>query len=121
MGKGNLVKAEREELVKRFDKPHFKRVAKVLLGEPDAGFKKKTHELLLQDKQAASDKTFHAQKLEEKRKKQFERRQKELAKAKKTAEKAKLKALTDAKKRVEELKKKAAAEKAKAEGKEEEA
>merc|ERR1712194_804308 len=109
--RGNLLKSEREELVKRFDRPHFKRVAKVLLGEPDKAFTKKTHELLLQDKQAASDKTFQAQKLEEKRKKQFDRRQKELAKAKKTAEKAKAKAAADAKKRVEEIKKKAAAEK----------
>merc|ERR1712194_704408 len=96
--RGNLLKSEREELAKRFDRPHFKRVAKVLLGEPDKAFKKETHELLLQDKQAASDKTFQAQKLEEKRKKQFERRQKELAKAKKVAEK-----------RVEEIKKTVAA------------
>merc|ERR1712194_692488 len=124
--RGNLLKSEREELAKRFDRPHFKRVAKVLLGEPDKAFTKKTHELLLQDKQAASDKTFQAQKLEEKRKKQFERRQKELAKAKKVAEKTKLKAAAAAKKaaekRVEEIKKTvaaaAAAAKAKAEGKE---
>merc|ERR1712194_505941 len=60
--KGNLVKAERGELVKRFDRPHFKKVAKVLVGEPDAGFKKKTHELLLQDKQATSDRA-HTSKL----------------------------------------------------------
>merc|ERR1711957_837622 len=69
--KGNLLKSEREELVKRFDRPHFKKVAKVLLGDPDAAFKKKTHELLLQDKQAASDRKFNAEKAEEKRKKQL--------------------------------------------------
>merc|ERR1712226_514939 len=107
------------ELVKRFDRPHFKKVATVLVGEPDAAFKKRTHELLTQDKQEASDKAFQAQKLEEKRKKQFEKRQKELAKAKKKAEKAKLKAQAEQKKKLEEIKKKAAAEKAKAEGKEE--
>merc|ERR1712194_341384 len=117
--RGNLLKSEREELVKRFDRPHFKKVAKVLLGDPDAAFKKKTHELLLQDKQAASDRKFNAEKAEEKRKKQAEKKQKELAKVKKTAEKAKAKAAADAKKRVEEIKKKAAAEKAKAEAKKE--
>merc|ERR1712194_978651 len=50
----NLLKSEREELVKRFDRPHFKKVAKVLLGEPDKAFKQKTNELLLKDKQEAS-------------------------------------------------------------------
>mmetsp|Transcript_4847 Transcript_4847/g.11307 ORF Transcript_4847/g.11307 Transcript_4847/m.11307 type:complete len:908 (-) Transcript_4847:111-2834(-) len=111
--RGNLIKEEREEATSRFSA--FKKVARVMVGEPTADFKKATLETMLKQKQEASDLEFRNKQAEEKRKKAIEKRQKELEKARKKALKAQQKAAAERKKKLEEEKK----AKEKAEGKEE--
>merc|ERR1712232_965431 len=50
--RNNLLPAERKKLLETYDGSTFKRVALVVMGEPPASFKEKTHELMLQDKRA---------------------------------------------------------------------
>mmetsp|Transcript_115359 Transcript_115359/g.182267 ORF Transcript_115359/g.182267 Transcript_115359/m.182267 type:complete len:959 (+) Transcript_115359:47-2923(+) len=49
--KSNLLKDERESLIKRFTRNCYKRVAQVVIGEPPAEFKDRTREALLKEKQ----------------------------------------------------------------------
>eukprot|EP00928_Gymnodinium_smaydae_P072686 TRINITY_DN55_c0_g3_i1.p1 TRINITY_DN55_c0_g3~~TRINITY_DN55_c0_g3_i1.p1 ORF type:complete len:881 (+),score=334.31 TRINITY_DN55_c0_g3_i1:53-2644(+) len=104
--RGNLLKDERAKLLKLFPDSDFKKVAGVLVGEPTADFKKREHELMLKDKQAASDMAFKADQLREKAKKAQEKKQREIARAAKKAEKERKKKLLEAKKKLEEAKKK---------------
>merc|ERR1712151_677019 len=69
--KSNLIKEERQELLARFTGSHFKKSAFVLVGDPNIDFKKRSHQLILNDKQAMSDKAFELKKIEEKRKKEI--------------------------------------------------
>merc|ERR1712066_939206 len=111
--KANLIQEEREKLLAPFPACTFKRVARVVVGEPNPDFKKYSQQLVLKQKQEASDKVFMLQQLEEKRKKMLAKRQKELDAAKKKAEKA---AAKEQKRLEREAKKQqAAAEKAAAE------
>eukprot|EP00928_Gymnodinium_smaydae_P011054 TRINITY_DN14132_c0_g2_i1.p1 TRINITY_DN14132_c0_g2~~TRINITY_DN14132_c0_g2_i1.p1 ORF type:complete len:1166 (+),score=190.04 TRINITY_DN14132_c0_g2_i1:185-3499(+) len=57
--KGNLVAADRQSWLKRFCLPHFKKVAKVLIGTPDEEFKMKSYEGLLQLRQYELDAFWH--------------------------------------------------------------
>merc|ERR1712151_827765 len=76
--KENLVAADRKATLKRFDVPHFKKIAKVVMGEPDKEYKDKTYAQLLVAKQAKADREFKAAKLEKERKKAIAKRQKEI-------------------------------------------
>merc|ERR550534_2558287 len=112
--KANLIEADRKAVLKRFSAPHFKKSARVVMGEPSEEFKAMKHAKLLKDKQEKSDVAWKAKKAEEKRKKDIEKRQKELAvMRKKAAEDAKKKAeefrkkAEEAKKKIEDAKKKA--------------
>merc|ERR1719469_1275856 len=51
--KQNLVQADRQENLKRFSAPHFKKIAHVVMGEPSAEYKKIVHKKLLEEKQPA--------------------------------------------------------------------
>lgn len=73
--KSNLIKEERKEVLKRFCLPHFKKVAVVVMGEPDPQFKERVYKAALQEKQVAADAEFRAKKAEELRKKTAEREQ----------------------------------------------
>merc|ERR1712129_214289 len=53
--KSNLVAAERQELLKRFNYPCYKKTAKVMMGEPNKEYKSLVQDKLLKDKQAKSD------------------------------------------------------------------
>eukprot|EP00933_Yihiella_yeosuensis_P047864 TRINITY_DN4382_c0_g2_i1.p1 TRINITY_DN4382_c0_g2~~TRINITY_DN4382_c0_g2_i1.p1 ORF type:complete len:991 (+),score=388.33 TRINITY_DN4382_c0_g2_i1:53-2974(+) len=108
--KSNLIKEERSASLASFT-GSFKKVAQVMVGEPNAEFKAKTHELLLQAKQSVSDIQFRMKKAEETRRRAAEKRKKEAEKAAKKREKE-LKKVAAAKAKAE------AAAKAKAEGKE---
>eukprot|EP00913_Durusdinium_trenchii_P018648 g17523.t1 len=48
--KSNLVKEERLETLKHFNTPNFKKVALVIMGEPDLDFKQKSYTSLLEKK-----------------------------------------------------------------------
>merc|ERR1719210_2186847 len=111
--KSNLVSAERKEVLARFNAPHFKRVAHVVMGEPNEAYKQKQLDKLLKEKQEKANAEWKAKKAEEERKKQVEARQKQLAEMRKKAE-ARQKQLAEMrkKKREEEAKKKEAEKKA---------
>lgn len=102
--KGNLMKDDRKPLLDRFNAPVFKKIACIVVGEPSVDFKKHSQKLILQQKQEASDKQFHAKQLEEKRNKIMEQKQKEMDKLKKKAEKEKKQKEREAKKKAAEAK-----------------
>jgi len=104
----NLQQGGRAEVLKRFPTQTYKRIAHVVMGEPNEEYKKKQHDITLKEKQAVIEKQWKVKKaqkaqkkLAEKKKKEFEKKQKE---AKKKAEAARLK-----KQKEEERKKKEAA------------
>merc|ERR1712194_400161 len=89
--KGNLIGEDREALLKQFPGSAFRKVAHVQIGEPNAEFKKKTQDVTLQRKQAASDADFRRKQANEKAKKLAEKKRKEAEKARKKAEKERAK------------------------------
>jgi len=112
--KSNLVGADRQETLKRFSLPHFKKVAAVIMGTPPAEFKKVQQERILKDKQVKAETAWKMAKMEKKRAKDKVKQQKAFEeRKKKMEEEAKKKAAeAEAKKAAEaEAKKKAAAEK----------
>jgi len=118
--KDNLLKQERMENLKGFAIPHFKRVARVMVGEPEKGYKELLLKAKLQEKQEKSDADFESKKQERARKKLIELRQKQVERARKKTERIK-KRMEEQKKKQEEAEKKAAAEGADAEQSKEEA
>jgi len=110
--KANLVSEERKEALSRFNAPHFKKVAQVVMGEPSDYYKGKQLDRLLRDKQEKADTEWKAKKAEEERKKQVEMRQKQLQEMRKKADEQRKKAAEDAKRRREEEERKKAEEKA---------
>merc|ERR1712139_152948 len=81
--KANLVAVERKEVLERFNYPCYKKVARVVMGEPNKEFKELVQNKILKDKQAKSDVAFKSKKLEEARKKQQEKMKKEAEKKRK--------------------------------------
>mmetsp|Transcript_26699 Transcript_26699/g.61447 ORF Transcript_26699/g.61447 Transcript_26699/m.61447 type:complete len:897 (+) Transcript_26699:53-2743(+) len=108
--KGNLTAADRKEMLKRFSAPCYKKVAKVVMGEPNEEFKAKAMELLLAEKKVKAEADWKAQKAEKERQKQVKQKQKELEEMRKKAEEARKKAIDDAKKKKAELEAKQKAE-----------
>merc|ERR1712187_500665 len=53
--KSNLIAAERKEILDRFPKSSFNRVARIVMGEPDEDYKQAQQQGLLKDKQVKSD------------------------------------------------------------------
>merc|ERR1712039_719177 len=104
--KENLVADDRKANLQRFSLPHFKKIAKVMMGEPAAEYKEKVYAQMLVDKQNKSDREFKQAKIEKQRKKQIAKRQKELKKKQEAAaaeaKKKQEAAAAEAKKRREE-------------------
>merc|ERR1712087_609663 len=121
--KENLVASDRAENLKRFNMPHFKKIAKVMMGEPKSDYKARVHVDVLKDKQQKSDAEWRKKKAEKERKKAAAKRLKEIeakkaaaaeeAKKRKEAAEAKRKELAEKKKAAEEAKKKEAGEEVK--------
>ncbi|CAE8633150.1 unnamed protein product [Polarella glacialis] len=80
--KGNLLSADRQELLQRFSSQDFQRKAVVVMGEPSKDYKARVHSLLLAEKQAKAD-------VEKKKKVQEEERNRLLELRKRKAEEAK--------------------------------
>merc|ERR1712194_461530 len=76
--KSNLVAAERQEVLKKFNYPCYKKIAKVMMGEPNKEYKAMVQSKILKDKQAKSDIAWKAKKADADRKKASALRQKEL-------------------------------------------
>lgn len=70
--KSNLVAAERAETLQRFSAPHFKKIARVAMGEPKADFKQGQLDSLLKEKQEKATEAWKRKKAEVERKKQIE-------------------------------------------------
>merc|ERR1711920_50565 len=106
--KENLTASDRKVNLKRFNLPHFKKIAAVVMGEPNAEYKSKVHEKLLQDKERKKAEKKKQKELAEKKKAQAEAIAKRKEEIKKRQEEiaAKKKAEADAKKKAEDDKKK---------------
>eukprot|EP00929_Paragymnodinium_shiwhaense_P017201 TRINITY_DN1261_c4_g1_i1.p1 TRINITY_DN1261_c4_g1~~TRINITY_DN1261_c4_g1_i1.p1 ORF type:complete len:824 (-),score=378.51 TRINITY_DN1261_c4_g1_i1:179-2650(-) len=107
--KQNLLANDRKNNLKRFPGHAFKRVAKVVMGEPKAAFKTLVKDKILKDKQVKAEREWKNKQEEKARKKAAEQRKKE-------AEKKKAEEAEKKKKAEDEKKKKAEEEKAKKEG-----
>merc|ERR1711870_45989 len=122
--KGNLLKEERAEQLKRFRGPEFKTIAKVIMGTPPKGWVEAVHAEILAEKQAKLDADFEAKKKEREKKKAIDERRKKVEEQRKKMEIAKKKAADEKKeeeeKAAEDAKKKAEEGEGKAETKEEE-
>lgn len=116
--RGNLIAEEREKLLKKFSASCFRKMALVQIGDPDAAFKKKTREVMLQKKQEKSDKDFRTGIENEKRKREAARKKRQTEILRKRSEKEAKKKLKEARKKAEATKREAAKKKAEAEGKE---
>merc|ERR1712187_1105274 len=88
--KSNLIASERQENIKRFQMPYFKKVANVVMGEASAEFKDMLLERKLKEKQDKSDAVWMQNQValnaDLLRKKQLALRQKQLAEQKRKAE-----------------------------------
>lgn len=125
--KGNLLKEERAESLKRFSGPQFKRIAKVVMGDPPKDWMEAVHAEILAEKQSKLDIEYQARlkekqrkKIAEERRKKVEEQRKKMEAAKKKVEEAKKEAAkkkkeADEARKKEEADKKEAAEKATAE------
>jgi len=95
--KGNLLKDDRMAALKKWRFGPYKKIAQVMMGVPEEGFKKRTHDMMLKEKQAKLNKEFAAQQAEKARKKIADQRRKKIEKAVKKAEKARKKVDEEAK------------------------
>merc|ERR1719210_642061 len=90
--KQNLVAADRKENLMRFSAPHYKKIARVAMGEPSDAYKKVQLDVLLKEKQEKAEAVWKAKKAEAERKKQIEvvrKKQQEAMKKKAEAERKK--------------------------------
>eukprot|EP00441_Pelagodinium_beii_P043457 CAMPEP_0197627662 /NCGR_PEP_ID=MMETSP1338-20131121/6207_1 /TAXON_ID=43686 ORGANISM="Pelagodinium beii, Strain RCC1491" /NCGR_SAMPLE_ID=MMETSP1338 /ASSEMBLY_ACC=CAM_ASM_000754 /LENGTH=827 /DNA_ID=CAMNT_0043198437 /DNA_START=52 /DNA_END=2535 /DNA_ORIENTATION=- len=69
--KSNLVKEDRQLLLKRFKKPCYKAIAQVVMGIPDAAFMAETQNQLLAEKQQKEEEGWLRRKAEKEREKQL--------------------------------------------------
>merc|ERR1712187_348375 len=74
--KNNLVEADRIATAKKFPSKHFKKVARVVMGEPSADFKEMVKDKLLKKKQEKLDAAFKVKKAEKEKKKIIAQKQK---------------------------------------------
>jgi len=81
--KSNLLADERKEILKKFNYPCFKKVARVIMGKPNKTFKDIVQSKILKTKQDKSDAAWKAKKEADARKKLIEKRKQEVEKKKK--------------------------------------
>merc|ERR1712151_251477 len=100
--KSNLIEADRIATAKKFPSKHFKKVARVVMGEPNADYKEVVKDKLLKKKQEKLDAAFKVKKAE--RKKKAEEAKKALLekKMKEAEDKKKKEAGEDTEEKVEE-------------------
>jgi len=84
--KSNLINEERQELLRRFCAPPYKKVAMIVMGNPSSDFKDRILDLTLKEKQESLEQEWRKKKEEEDRRKTIELQQKQLAEAKRKAE-----------------------------------
>ncbi|CAK9048855.1 Heterogeneous nuclear ribonucleoprotein U (hnRNP U) (Scaffold-attachment factor A) (SAF-A), partial [Durusdinium trenchii] len=99
--KSNLVAEERAQILKRFPSTSFKKVARVVMGEPKEEYKTRVRNQILKVKQHKSDVTWRMKKAQQEQRKRIAEQQKLMAEKKKEFEEKK-KAEEEAKKKEEE-------------------
>eukprot|EP00440_Ansanella_granifera_P038802 gb/GFBE01042104.1/.p1 GENE.gb/GFBE01042104.1/~~gb/GFBE01042104.1/.p1 ORF type:complete len:1026 (+),score=358.55 gb/GFBE01042104.1/:1-3078(+) len=99
--RGNLLEEERKEAVARFRMPHFKRVAKVMMGEPTGEFRQHVLEQIRKEKQEKADVEFQAERQRKAQMRLMEMQKKQVEWAKKQQEKRLKRAAEEAKRRAE--------------------
>jgi len=97
--KQNLLASDRKVALSRFSAPHFKKVAKVVMGRPKEEFRSKVHAKLLQAKKEKADLEWKLQRNERMRKKEMERRQAQFAEQRRKHEEEKQRKIDEEKKR----------------------
>mmetsp|Transcript_10824 Transcript_10824/g.28944 ORF Transcript_10824/g.28944 Transcript_10824/m.28944 type:complete len:528 (-) Transcript_10824:126-1709(-) len=107
--RGNLLKEEREKVLKAFAAPHLRVSAAVLMGEPTKDFKDRMQTLILQDKQETEDAEWKVKQQEQISKKRMEKAAKLAEREQRKAKKARTEAEAPAAKEGEEEKKPEAA------------
>jgi len=81
--KNNLLASGRKEILKKFNYPCFKKVARVIMGKPNDKFKGMVQNKILKAKQDKADAAFKAKKEADAKKKMIEKRKQELEQKKK--------------------------------------
>lgn len=110
--KANLVKEEREKLLAKWATTGHKTTARVMIGSPPASFIQRNQELMLKQKQEASDAEFRTKQEAAKKNKALAARQKKMEKERKKKQEQLKKQAAVARKKMEiERKKKEAAAK----------
>merc|ERR1712228_35241 len=84
--KQNLVASDRSANLQRFNLPHFRRIAHVVMGEPKADFKERVHNRILEGKQLENDEAWRRKKNLLERKKALKDQRKADAERKKKIE-----------------------------------
>jgi len=102
--KENLTTDDRKTALKRFNNPVYKKVARVVMGEPDQEFKDVVHSRILKEKKEKAEADAKAKKAEKERKKQLATRQKQLAEMRKKADEQRKKAEAEKKAKAEAAK-----------------
>merc|ERR1712032_1583419 len=87
--KQNLIPAERQALASRFTAPHFKKIAYVVMGDPDKEFKKATQDKILAEKQVKATREWNTRKAAKENQKRLAKREKEMQENAKKALEAK--------------------------------
>eukprot|EP00928_Gymnodinium_smaydae_P034793 TRINITY_DN24583_c0_g3_i1.p1 TRINITY_DN24583_c0_g3~~TRINITY_DN24583_c0_g3_i1.p1 ORF type:complete len:909 (+),score=191.46 TRINITY_DN24583_c0_g3_i1:113-2728(+) len=101
--RGNLLREERKEAVTRWPSHSFKRIAMPLMGDPPIAYKKRIQDLILKERQEASNAEFRAKVAEAQKQRQADKRQKELERTKRQAERKKKRMEEDARRKSEGL------------------
>lgn len=84
--RSNLLKAERNQFLARFNFPHYRRLAFVVVGEPPEEFKERARRAVLTEKQEKLDADWKVQQAEREKNKLFQMRQKQLTDQRKAFE-----------------------------------
>merc|ERR1712070_686063 len=104
--KENLTAEDRKSNLKRFSNLMYKKIAHVVMGEPNDAYKRVVHSRILKEKQDTAVAAWKKNKEEKQKKKQQEKRQREIAEMRRKAEESKKKAEAERKKKADEAKKK---------------
>ncbi|CAJ1359462.1 unnamed protein product [Effrenium voratum] len=77
--KSNLVAEERAQILKRFPSAQYKKVAHVVMGEPDEEYKQRVRKKILKIKQDKENASWRIKKAQQEQKKRMAQQQKEMA------------------------------------------
>mmetsp|Transcript_2096 Transcript_2096/g.4308 ORF Transcript_2096/g.4308 Transcript_2096/m.4308 type:complete len:534 (+) Transcript_2096:892-2493(+) len=84
--KTNLTADDRKNILTKFKQPHFRMVAKVLMGEPSADYKKVIQNMILGEKRTTAEKERQKKMIVEEQKRKMEQRKKAAEAAKRKRE-----------------------------------